>query len=64
GAGGRKRRRRGGRNRSGRRGPDAGDRPNENQGNVAVARRDDDGPPQESVESRIARIAAAFAPTI
>ncbi|MEZ5313576.1 MAG: hypothetical protein R2862_07935 [Thermoanaerobaculia bacterium] len=61
----RKRRRRGGRRRNGRRPEDGG-------GRVAEARGDEDeGPrveadnaPKESVEARIARIAASFAPTI
>ncbi|MGE0641248.1 MAG: ribonuclease E/G [Thermoanaerobaculia bacterium] len=61
----RKRRRRGGRRRNGR-------RPEEGNGRVAEAQSDpDEGPrlqadnaPKESVEARIARIAASFAPTI
>ena len=61
----RKRRRRGGRRRNGR-------RPEEGNGRAAEARGEgDDGPrveadnaPKESVEARIARIAASFAPTI
>jgi ribonuclease E len=62
--GGRRRRRRGGRNRRGRRGGggDGGAEGGPERGNVAASGPDDG--PRETVEERIARIAAAFAPSI
>ncbi len=63
GMAGRKRRRRGGRNRGGRHGQSVEGRAHEAPVKIAKARPGDDGPPQESIEARIARITATFEPT-